>query len=437
MWNRHLLMRLTLVFSITFLLATFSADSFGQDPSGRPTPKNPGKKPPAKKPPVKVEPEPITVILTVLTNPPESEVFINGQRRGVSNSEGRIQFEKLPLARYSVEVRKEGYAPAVRGFQAGAESPTLVFKLEPVLDRYVKEFDALISAGKLAGPQTPNALEMVEKLSKQFPDQPEVVRMRGVLAARFAEAAAPTIVNTITSWRTITREEIVRAMDSNTNALLLKSDDRRLEAEAAYFKGALALRDWFAYGAQSQSSDAPVGGGLAGARAEFEKAIGLEDAWAAPRYQLGVAQIFSGDNAGAEAAFIKVVQLEPKWASAHCYLGQAYHAGGKYKEAVDAFRRALEIDPSFAAAHAGLGLARASKGERDAVKDIERAMQLDPSSGLPNFNLGLLLSQSRRTQDRARAVEEFKKAIQKNPMNFDFLNSRAEKMIADLQQKKR
>jgi hypothetical protein len=51
--------------------------------------------------------------------------------------------------------------------------------------------------------------------------------------------------------------------------------------------------------------------------------------------------------------------------------------------------------------------------------------------------MGILLSQSRRSQDRTRAIEEIKKAIQKNTQNLDFPNNRAEKLIADLQQKKK
>jgi Tfp pilus assembly protein PilF len=280
-------------------------------------------------------------------------------------------------------------------------------------------------------------MEMVEKLSKQFPDQPQIARMKGVLATKFAEAAAPTITSTITNWRAITRDEITRALDANTNALALKGDDKRAQAEGAYLRGVLALRDFLTYSAQGATENAPSGGGLTGARSEFEKAIQADDAWAPPHYQLGVVQMYAGDSASAEATFIKVTQMEPKWAFAHCYLGQAYQANGKFKEAIDTFRRALEIDPSYAAAHAGLGLARASKGERDATKDIERAMQLDPSSGLPHLNMAIVLSQSRRRQDRDRAVQEFKTAIQKNAQNLDFLNSRAEQLLANLQKQKR
>jgi len=90
------------------LILALAAAASAQDPTGRPDPK--GKKPSTpKKPPVKVEPVPVTVTLTVLTTPPESTVFVNGEERGITNAEGRLQFEKLALGRYSIEVRKDGY----------------------------------------------------------------------------------------------------------------------------------------------------------------------------------------------------------------------------------------------------------------------------------------------------------------------------------------
>src|SRR5215510_11752311 len=80
--------------------------ALAQDPTGRPTGTK-GKPTPGKSKPTTKEPPPVTVMLTVLTEPPESAVFINGEQRGVSNSDGKIQFDKLPLSHYTIEVRKE------------------------------------------------------------------------------------------------------------------------------------------------------------------------------------------------------------------------------------------------------------------------------------------------------------------------------------------
>jgi tetratricopeptide (TPR) repeat protein len=366
-----------------------------------------------------------------LTDPPQSDVFINGDKRGVTNAEGKIQFDRLALGHYSIEVRKDGFNPMLRGFQAGSEAPTLKFTLEPNLDRYVKEFDSLTAAGKLTGPESPNAVEMMNDLTSRFPDRPEVARMRSVLAAKLIETVTPVINTTATNWRAATRDEIARALDAATNALTLKKDDNRIQAEVAYLKGALLLRDW-----QSASESGQAQGDLTGARAEFENALQLNPSFAAAQYQLGVVLQATGEVAGAEAAFIKVTQLEPGWANNLVALGSAYQAGGKYKEAIETYRRAIELDSKQARAYAGLGLARVMKGDKDGIKDIERAMQVDPASALPQLNLGIALSQSKSKKDRARAEEALNKAIKMNSSNLEFPNRIAEQALADLKKKK-
>ncbi|MEK6287416.1 MAG: tetratricopeptide repeat protein [Acidobacteriota bacterium] len=415
--------------------------SFGQDPSGRPTDTKGKKTTPKGKTTTKTEPPPITVTLTVLSEPPECAVFVNGEQRGVTNGEGKVQFEKLALGHYSIEVRKDGYNTLTRGFDAGTEAPTLVFKLEPKLDDYIKEFNALLGAGKLAGPESPNAFELVSKLATSYPGRPEVTTLKSVLAAKLVEALPVLITQTATNWRAVTREQMVRALDSTTNSLAFRKDDVKTQAEAAYFRGAIALRDWQTAGAGGKGElgqgDAGAASGPAAARSEFENSLKLDESLAATRYQLGVVMLSSGDVPGAEATLVKVTQAEPRWASAYNALGSAYYGGGKFAEAIVAYRKAAEIEPNNVAAIASLGLARVMKGEKDGVKDIERAMKLDANSALPHLNLAIVYSQSKSKKDWSKAVDEFKKAIQMNSQNLEFQNSVAEKMLADVQKKKK
>jgi tetratricopeptide (TPR) repeat protein len=435
---------LTKIFFLTLvtvlLIVAAPASSLAQDPSGRP-PDPKAKKTPPKTKPTKTEPQPITITLTVLTDPPESAVFLNGEERGVSNAEGKVQFEKLALGHYSVEVRKDGFNAMARGFEAGTEAPTLVFKLEPKLDDDIKEFNALLGAGKLAGPESPNAFELVTKLATSYPTRPEITTLKSLLAAKLVEGLPTLIAQTATNWRAVTRDQLARALDATTNSLSLKKDDVRTQAQAAYFKGAIALRDWQAGGAAPPKGEGgDAGGSVAGpaaARAEFENALKLDETLVAAWYQLGVVLIATGDAAAAETTLVKVTTAEPRWASAYTGLGWAYYAGGKFAEAIVAYRKASEIEPNNVAAIAGLGLARVMKGEKDGVKDIERAIRLDANSALPHLNLAIAYSQSKSKKDWTRAEEEFKKAIQLNSQNLEFQNSSAEKMLAEVQKRKK
>src|SRR5215467_15878410 len=104
-------LRSTLI-AVVVVLVCASA-GMAQNPTGRPDPKKPKK--PANKP------TPITVTLTIITDPPESRVFVNGEERGTTDSEGKLQLSKLALGHYDIEARKPGYSNATRGFEAGPE----------------------------------------------------------------------------------------------------------------------------------------------------------------------------------------------------------------------------------------------------------------------------------------------------------------------------
>ncbi|HXG65771.1 MAG TPA: PEGA domain-containing protein [Blastocatellia bacterium] len=423
------------LFQVFLLVMALAAVGLAQDPSGRPTDppkKDDGKKggrPPRSRPdrpPINLE----TVILTIITDPPGSTIFINGENRGETNAEGRKQFDNFPWGYYSIEVRKEGYFPLLKRFHAGGDVPTLVFKLTKNFDEESKKFDELVAAGKLAGPESPNALELYSDLAGKFPGRPEIARMRAVLAGKLMEKIPPVIERTVYKFREVTRDELAQTVDLAAKALTMKPDDKRLQAEAAYLKGIMALREVFAGTGQP---NAEAGGGLQTAQAELEKAAQLQPNWSAAQYYLGFVLLRMGNSAGAEAAYLKVTQLEPSWDKGHIGLGMAYLSGGKHREAIDAFGRALALESGNAVALAGRGLARTERGEKKGVEDLQRAAQLNSASGLPNFYLGMHLAKSKSSKDRLRAVEELKKAIQKNPDNFEFQNSAAQQIIAELE----
>jgi tetratricopeptide (TPR) repeat protein len=235
---------------------------------------------------------------------------------------------------------------------------------------------------------------------------------------------------------------MVRALEAATQLAGLVTGEARAQAQVAYLQGLITLRDWQTGVASSDPSSAAANpeqaSGLPGAKLDLEKAVRLDETWAAAWYHLGGVLLLSRENGAAEAAFVKCAQLEPRWARAHEGLGAAYYAGMKYKEAIAAYQKALEIEPRSSRAYAGLGLARAAKGDVAAgVKDVQKAMELDPTSALPHLNLGIIGSLSKKDKDHKRAEEELKRAIQMNPQNIEFQNRMAEQLLADLQSRKK
>jgi tetratricopeptide (TPR) repeat protein len=416
-----------------------------QDPTGRPEGAAPKRKKPGREKP-KPAIEPITVILTVLTDPAGSDVYVNGQMRGTTDAEGKIQFSKLPLGGYGIEVRKDGYTSAHRSFSAGFESPTLVFKLTPALDDTLKEFNSLLASGKIVGPEMPNALDIYKKAAAKYADRPELGRMRGAVADKLKGMIAAAAPRTLTNWREITREELTRARSMATTLSGLAPEERQAKAYVSYFNGVVALRDWqvgpsqiaanAGAGAKPENGSWPdeATGGLPRARAELEKAVELDETWALAWYKLGHVLMFSNEYGAAEAAFVKTAQLEPRWSVAHSGLGAAYYAGRKYKEAIAVYQKATELDSRSVEAYAGLGLARAANRDvNGGLKDVQRAMDLDRSSALPHFHIGIIYSLSKKDKDLVKAEDEIKKAIQMNPQNFEFQNRIAEQVLIDVQ----
>ncbi len=415
--------------SLVAVILLVSAVVPAQDSTGRPTkkPTKPTTPKPGTTKPTKPTPPAPTVIFTVLAEPPDSEILINGDRRGVSNAEGKFVIEKLPLGTYTVEVKKEGYHPGSKIFNAGTESPTLVFKLVPALDDVVKEFDALIAAGSLMGTENTSALQLVEQLSAKFPTRPEILRMRGVLASKLAETAQPVIINSVKNWRKVGQDEMMRAQEAIKKAAELRSEDTRIQTEAAYLRAIVALRTWQTTGAAD---------GLTTAQTELEKGLAIEPNFAPAIYQSGVVKLYANDLSGAEAAFQKTLQVEPQWFVGYTGMGSVYYETKRYKESIDAYRKAVSLNPTSAAALAGVGLSRAFKGEKDGIKDMESAIKLDGTSGVPHLCLAMFFAQSKKGNERARAAQEFKTAIEKNTGNLEFQNSRVEQLLAELQKLK-
>ena len=447
MWHKRVLTSLLPPTIATLVLLAVSASAV-QDPTGRPEGANPRRKKPAVAPKPKPPAEPPSVILTILSEP-MSDVFINGEKRGSTDADGKLIINKLLLGNYSIEVRKEGFMTAYQGFRAGVESPTVKLVLNPALDPIVKQVGELLEAGKVLGPETPNAMSVYKTTSAKFPDRPEVLRMRNMLADKLKGRVEPVLTRTLHNWRAVTRDELTQVCEESAALSVVTPGDKYSEAGAIYFKAVTAYRDWqtasrsgaSSTGAPADKAPGSAGeehpNGLAPVRADLEKTVSLVDSWAPGWYQLGVVLLTIGEAAPAETAFVRTTALEPRWAIGHAGLGEAYYAGKKYKEAIASFQKANELETKPRSV-AGLGLARFAKGETaQGTKDVQQAAAMDATSGLAHYYLGIIYSGSKKDKERVKAEEELKKAIELNAQNLEFQNRAAEQLLKELQSKKK
>lgn len=407
-----------------------ASTAYAQDPTGRPTGSSSSSKKHKPKSKTPVTPEKVTVLLTVVTDPPGCQVFLNGEEKGVSDDEGKLKIDKLDLGNYTVEARKDGYMPEKKPFQAGEGTPTLVFKLTVSLDEQTQQFDQLVVGGKLAPPASPNAFDLVQDLAAKYPDRTEVEKIRGILVQKLTQNAKQVAEDT-DRWRRVKRPELEQGLIYASSATKLKADDKAAQWLEAYLAASLALRDW----ETGKSPEAPETGEklLATAKAGFEKAANLNVKWALIWYQLGRTRLFSNDWSGAETAFDRSIQLDAGSIEAHLGLADAYRGQGKYKEAIAECQKIIALDSNNSGAYACMGLARAESGKaKDGIKEIERAAQLKPDSGIPHLNLAIYYSKSKKKKDRDTAAAELQTAMQKNSDGLEFPNRIAESLAASL-----
>jgi len=77
------------------------------------------------------------------------------------------------------------------------------------------------------------------------------------------------------------------------------------------------------------------------------------------------------------------------------------------------------------------------KGEKDGLKDIERATKLDPNSALPHLkprDLLFTVEEQERLGARRGCIQEGNSA---ELSNLEFQNTAAEKMLAEVQKRKK
>src|SRR5262245_38676037 len=438
---------ITALIVVLVAIHIFDCKSAAQDPTGRPPVPNRRRRQPPK-PPNNVPAN--TITLTVMTQPAECLVLVNGEDRGTTDSEGKVIINKLPAGHYIIEVRKSGFTAVTRGFEAGTEQPTLVFKLLASVDADVKKFDSLLASGKLTRPDDPNALEVVKDLSNKFPDRPEIAKMRATLFQKLMEVAEAAVKTTTSSWRTASDETVVRGRTAASGAVELKDDDNRARACDVYLEAAHLLRTWQislrtgsadngrkgADPARAQHSEDADAAKLSEIRLKFENAAQIQPSWAPPLYQSGTVLLLLKDYLAAQAAFSKAIQLEPSWPAPHIGLAGAFYQLGKHKEAIEEYQKAIQLDPRSSAAYAGRGLALSARGQaRESARDLDKAIELDPATALPHLYRGIILSQSKKKKEQETALEELKRAIEMNPDNIEFPNSVAELHVTNLKSK--
>jgi TolB-like protein len=157
------------------------------------------------------------------------------------------------------------------------------------------------------------------------------------------------------------------------------------------------------------------------ARAAAEKAIGLDDALAAPHAWLGfVLMAYDWKWAESEKELRRALALNPGDWAAHEFLGVLLGDVGRFDESEAEFQKAVRLDPLSSAVGSDAGWAATLARRYDRAEAwFRRSIELDPSSsGWPRVNFAIALILQGRPKE---AVAEAEKGI----ANYDSPLARA------------
>ncbi len=138
-----------------------------------------------------------------------------------------------------------------------------------------------------------------------------------------------------------------------------------------------------------------------------------EPASAEAQNHLGIALAMKGRLDEAIVSFNRAIQLNEGFAAAYSNLANALRGKGRTREAIAVLRRAIELNPEFTAAHNNLGIVLRDAGQLDeAIGAYRRAIEIDPNNADAQCNLGITLS-DRDLLDEA--IIAYRRAVEIRP----------------------
>lgn len=212
--------------------------------------------------------------------------------------------------------------------------------------------------------RTDRAADLISALSKQFPDDPEVLYLSGHVYSELATQASERLLET---------------------------------APASY---------------QAHQFNAEVlemQGKLDDAAAEYRKVLSLNPRLAGIHYRLGRLLLAGAPDPAkldeARHEFEEELKIDPGNASAEYELGDMALQARQWDDAIDHFRRAEDAEPNFTEALIGLGKSLVSAGRpQDAVAPLEQAVRLDPANPNAHYQLSFAYRRVGRDQEAEKEL---------------------------------
>jgi len=231
---------------------------------------------------------------------------------------------------------------------------------------------ALYSNGKIQ-----EALNTVETLIKDYPDEPLLCNINGACYASLGQ--------------------FDRAITLYEQALTIKPD----YAEAHY-NLAGTLQEL---------------GQLNAAVKSYEKSLAIKPDYAEAHNNLGNVLKDLEQLDAAVKSYKNAIAIKPDYVEAHYSLGKTHQELGQLDDAVKSYNEVVDIEPNFAEMHNNLGVILKELNQKDAaLKSLERAVAIKPDFAEAHNNLGNILKE---LNQQYASVKCYEKAVALQPDYVD------------------
>jgi protein O-GlcNAc transferase len=265
---------------------------------------------------------------------------------------------------------------------------------------------ALFSSG-----ETQEALDAVEALIKDYPNEPVLFNISGACYAGLGQ-----LDNAIINYEKALSIN-PNYSEAHYNLAGTLQELGQLDGAVESYKKSLSLNPNHAEAHNNLGNTFQKLEQLDSAITSYQKSIAIKPDYVEAHYSLGTTFQELGQLDDAVKSYETVLVIKPNFAEMHNNLGVILNKLNKKDAALKSLKRALAIKPDFAEAHNNLGNVLKELDQQDAaLKSYKKAIAIKPDFAEAHNNLGNVL---KNLEQLDAAVKSFKKAIAIKPDYFD------------------
>ncbi len=357
---------------------------------------------------------PDSMLLKLITDPPEAEVYLDEIYKGTSTLDGTLIIDEVnPNQSHTVRAKKEGYLQRSLQLAPGSSQATIRLAPDPIV-LMVREIRLSVAENRL-----PEAVASFNRLTKDIPDHQELPRLSDSILLGLQSRSAEVLKRVGPFGLALDVSSSQEMSSLYLDARTLRPGDEAIENLGKYWMVKLALLKADRAGSPGEKenlqrkartllydlnertlSNPYLNLDLGwswwklkdndAAQKQFKTAQELKSDWAYPYFALGFLTMNAAENQRSKSAkfagytqalenFTKAISLKHDFATAYALKSIIHSQMKKHEDSIAVGLQAVAVDPQSAYAHYALGYAYFEKGKsgyRNSLKEFNDAIAL-------------------------------------------------------------